>query len=95
MMLSDFHLTPQRQAHVYAAGLLTIITLGTFAVIAACFVALWLLVELATLLLTATVEACNTIGQTYASADPLVKFLLLVAIGFVVYHAGRRLLRRH
>lgn len=94
MILQDLHLTPQRQAHIYATGLLTIITLGTFAVIAACLAALWLLVELATLLLTAMVEACNTIGQTYASADPLVKFLILVALGFVVYRAGRRLLRR-
>ena len=72
-----------------------ILTLGTFAAIGACLVALWGLVELATLLLTATVEACNTIGQTYTVADPLVKFLILVAIGFVMYHAGRRVLRRH
>lgn len=87
-------LTPQREASLWATTLLVTISLGTLALIALVFVALWLLVELAQLLLTATVEACNTIGATYASADPLIKFLLLVALGFVVYRAGQRLLRR-
>jgi len=94
MILQDLHLTPQRQAHIYATGLLTILTLGTFAVIAACFAALWGVVELATLALTAIVEACNIIGQTYASADPMIRFLLLVALGLVAYKIGRGLLRR-
>lgn len=94
MNLHDVHLTPQRQAHIYATGLLTILTLGTLAAIAACLAAIWLVVELATLLLTATVECCATIGATYAGADPLVKFLILVALGFVACHTGRRLLRR-
>ncbi|HVU68017.1 MAG TPA: hypothetical protein VHD63_12840 [Ktedonobacteraceae bacterium] len=91
--MHHLHLTPQRQAHIYATGLLTILTLGTLAAIGACLAALWALVELATLLVTSIVECCSLFGQTYASADPLVKFLLLVALGFVIYRVMRKVWR--
>lgn len=87
-------LTAQRQAHIYATGLLAIITLGTLALIGLCFVALWFLVELAQLLLTAIAESCAIIGQTFTTADPLVKFLILVSLAYLTYRAGKHVLRR-
>lgn len=94
-MLQDLHsyLTPQRQAHIYATGLMTIVALGTISLIALCLAALWLLIELATLIVQSVVECLTTIGTTYASADPLVKFLILVGIGFVVYRLVRKVWR--
>jgi len=94
MILHGLPLTPQRQAHIYATGFLTIITLGTFAVVAACLAALWAVVELATLLLTSIVECCSTIGATYTAADPLVKLLILASLAYVTYRVGRHMLRR-
>lgn len=94
MNIHDIYLTPQRQAHIYASGLLTILTLGTLATIAACLAAIWGVVELAALLLTATVEACATIGTTFAAADPLVKCLVLAGLAYIAYRAGRRMMRR-
>lgn len=93
MILQDIW-SPQRQAHVFAVGALVIITLGTLATIALCIAALWLLVELATLLLTVTVEACATIGQTFTAADPLVKFLILASIAYIVYRGFKRMVRK-
>ena len=93
-LLSALNSTPQRQAHIYATGFLVILTLGTLAAIAACLIAIWAVVQFATLLLTSIIESCTMVGQMYASADPLVKFLILVAIGFLIYQAGRRFLRR-
>lgn len=55
-------LTAQRQAHVYAVGMLWLLTVGTFATIALGLAVLWLLVELAQLLLTVTIECCATIS---------------------------------
>lgn len=95
-MLENFDtiLTPKRQRHIYATGALTIITLGTCALFALCLVALWAIVELAALLLQSVLECLITVGAAYASADPLVKFLILVGIGAACYYLARRFLRR-
>lgn len=93
-MLQDSLLSPTRQAHIYAAGFLTILTLGTLATIALCLASIWFLVELAQLLLAAIVESCSTIAATYTAADPLVRFLMLVAIGYLIYSVGRRAIAR-
>lgn len=90
----DTVLTPRQQAHLYASGALTIIILGTLALFALCLVALWAVVELAALLLQSALECLTTVGATYASADPLVKFLILVGIGAVLFYLARRFLRR-
>lgn len=87
-------LRPQHQAHIYATGLLAIITLGTLALIGLCIAALWFLVELVQFLLIAIVESCATIGQTFSTADPLVKFLILASLAYIGYRIGRHLLRR-
>jgi hypothetical protein len=50
----------------------------------------WSLFKLVELALTAIVEACNTIATTYNGADSLVKFLILLAIGYVIYRVVRR-----
>lgn len=91
-MLQDLHsyLTPQKQASVYATGLMTILALGTLSLIALILAALWLFVQLAALILQCVVECLTTIGYLYASADPLIKFLILVSVGFVVYRLVRK-----
>lgn len=82
------------QAHIFASGLLILLTLGTLAAVALCLAALWLLVQAAALLLTSTVEACSAIAATYTAADPLVKFFILASLATLAYRAGRRMLRR-
>ncbi len=94
MNLHGLPLSPERQAHLYATGMLTILTLGTLASIAAVVAALWLLVQVVILCLESTIEALTTVGATYQAADPLVRFLILLTIGAVLYRAGRFMLRR-
>lgn len=93
-MLDDLHLTSQKRASLFATGFLVVLTLGTFAVIGLCIAAFWLLVEVCSLLLQVTIETLSTIGQTYGEADPMIRFLLLVAIGYVLYRLGRHIFRR-
>lgn len=89
-MILRTHINPQRQAHIYASGLLALLSLGTFALIAVCIAAFWLLIQFALLALQSIVECSHAIGTTFQSADPLVKFLMLLACGFVVYRVARR-----
>lgn len=92
--MKNIHLTASSQAHVFASGLLILLTLGTLAAIALCLAALWFLAELAALLLTTTIECCSTIAATYTAADPLVKFLILASLAIIAWRAGRQVLRR-
>lgn len=85
MLQMHTNISPKTQAHIYATGLVSLITLGTFALIALCFVALWMVVQFATLLLTSMIEALSTVGQLYATSDPMIKFLILVSLGSMVY----------
>lgn len=83
-------LTPQKQASIYATGLLTILTLGTLATILLCIAALWLVAQVVTLLLASAIECLSTVAQLYTASDPRIKFVLLVAIGYAVYRVARR-----
>jgi hypothetical protein len=94
MMSFQDILSPQRQAHAYAVGMLWLLTIGTLATIALGLFAFLGLVELAQLLLTAMVESCAAIGQTFQTADSFTRVIILVFIGLVLYRAGRRALRR-
>jgi hypothetical protein len=87
-------LTPERQAHIYATGLLWLISIGTLATIALSVAAIWLLVELAQLLLAGIVEGSRAIDATFAAADPFVRLLILASLGYLAYRVARKLLRR-
>lgn len=90
MILQDLHITPRQEAAVLTTGLLTVLFLGILACIAVIFAALWATVQIATLLLTSVIEALTSVGTTYQSADPMIRFLLLVTIGYIVWRAMRR-----
>lgn len=92
-MIQDLHLSPRAQAHCYALGLLVALTLGTLAMIGLVVAAFWLLIQFCALLLSSTLEACSAIGGTFASADPLVKFLILASVAYIVYRVVRRVWR--
>jgi len=95
-MLQDFEtiLTPRRQAHIYATGATTILVLGSCALFALCLVALWAVVELASLLLQSVLECLTTLATTFTSADPFVRVVLFIIIGGAAYLLVRRFLRR-
>lgn len=84
--------TPRQQASIAAIGLVTVVSMGVAACIVIVLALLWLVVHLALITLQAFIETLSTIGATYAAAaDPLVKFLLLVAIGYVMYRVYRKI----
>lgn len=90
MIFQSLGLTPQRSAHVAATGALAVIAIGTIGTVVLVLAAIWLAVQFIALILTATVEVCTTIATTYNGADSLVKFLILLACGYVVYRVVRR-----
>lgn len=87
-------MSPSMQAHCYAIGRLAIIVIGTAGVIAACLAALWLVFQIAALILVSIVECCNLIGSLYSGADPLVKLLVLACVAVAMYRVVPRALRR-
>ena len=90
MNLHDLPISPQRQASLFAAGMLTILTLGTLASFAVVLTALWLLVQFVALLFQSMIEVLSSVGTTYQAADPLIRFLILVATGYSLYRLVRR-----
>ena len=90
MIFQDLPFSPQRQASFFAAGMLTILALGTLASFAVVLTVLWLLVQFVALLFQSMIEALASIGQLYATSDSLIKFLILVAIGYSLYRLVRR-----
>jgi hypothetical protein len=88
-------LTPRQQASIAAIGLITVVSVGVTTCIMLVLALLWLVVHLALLTLQAFVETLSAIGTTYAAADPLVKFLLFVALGVVMYRVYRKVAKGH
>lgn len=84
-MLQYLRLTPKIEANIFALGLTTIFVLGSLTLIVAMVAALWLAFQAVVLLLTSVVECCSTIGTLYSGADPLVRLLILVILGYVIY----------
>lgn len=84
-------LSVKQQTMVVTTGLATVILTGLAACIAVVCMAFWLLVQVVSLCLQATLETLSSVGATYQAADPLVRFLLLVAIGSSVYWLVRKL----
>ena len=73
------------QSGVVAIGLLTFVCVGAaacFALVAAVF---YFVVQLFLIILQAIVETCSMFGATWVNADPFVKLLILVALGYGVY----------
>jgi hypothetical protein len=92
MMLSDHvrdHLTPQRRATIYGVGLAAIFFSGILTLIAAVLAGLWLVMQLALLLLTTIVASCNTLAATFASSPDLVKLFILCAAAAIAYKLAR------
>lgn len=94
MVIPDIRLNAKREAAVLTAGFMFIITLGIFTAIGLVIAALWLLVQIATLALQSAIEALASVGQTYQAADSLIRFLILVALGYIIYRVVQRVLRR-
>lgn len=93
-MLQNLRFQPKAEANIFAMGLTTIFILGTLALIAVCLICAWLVFQLAVLILSSIVESASLIATTYMAADPLVKFLILLAIGYVLYRLTRKVWRR-
>jgi glycopeptide antibiotics resistance protein len=88
MILQSIHLNPRNHATV--SGMAVLLTLGTFALVALCIAAFWLLLQFVLLAFQSMVECGNAIESTFQSADPMIRFLMLLAIGFVLYRIVRR-----
>ena len=88
------NISPQRQALAITSGISLIFFFGIAAALALAIGVVWALAQLLLLALESIVECMNAIGATYAGADPLVKFLLLVSIAYVAYRAARVAVRK-
>lgn len=80
------------QASSAFIGLITIFVVGLAGCVAIILATLWLISQLAYILISASIETLNAIGLLYLSSDPLIKFVLLVAVAYGVYHVikGRK-----
>lgn len=68
--------TPRQRASIALVGLATIVTIGVTACVAIILALLWLIVHIGLLTLQAFIETAGAIATLYATADPLIKFLL-------------------
>lgn len=87
-MIQNIRLDPRN--HVYVSGLVALLTFGTFGLLATCIAALWLLFQFVLLAFQSMVECGNAIAATFQAADPLIRFLMILAVGFVLYRIVRR-----
>lgn len=93
MVFRGLPISVKQQSHIYAMGFVSLITLGSLALLGLIFAAFWLLIQFLSLLLASIVEACNAISLTFTTADPLVKFLILFVIGVAMYRVVRKVWR--
>jgi hypothetical protein len=77
--------SPRQYASLALIGLFTVLFTGIAACVCIVFGLLWLLIQFALIVIQASIETMQSIGLLYLSSDPLIKFCLLVAIGYVVY----------
>lgn len=84
---------PRYSALAMTASLLFVFMVGLGAILLAILAALWVVAQIALLIIQAVIETCSSIATTFQAADPLVKFCLLVCVGFVVYLAVQRMRR--
>lgn len=94
-MLQDLHLhlTPKRQASIYASGLLAIISLGSLSLLMICLACLWLAIQLVLLLFTTLVASCTVLSSTFAHSPDLVKLLILCALLFCLVKGAQKVWR--
>ncbi len=76
------------------AGYMAIVVMGILSCIALLFAALWLLVQFCFLVLASMIEVLQTIGALYAASDPLIRFFVLVSIGYALYRLCQLLRKR-
>ena len=92
-MLQQTIFSPQRQAHLFSMGVLTVIAIGTIGLIVACIAAIWLAFQVIMLLFTSIIECCQIIGSEYAGSDSFVKLLILAGLTFLFYRILRHVRR--
>lgn len=80
----------RQQAYVYRSGLVALLSLGTLSLLALCLAACWLLFRFVLLAFQSMLECGQAIDNTFQAADPLVRFLMILAVGFVLYRIVRR-----
>ena len=73
------------QSGVVMVGLLTFVSVGAAACFALVAAAFFLVVQFFLIVLQSTLEAFSCIGALWAGADPFVKLVILVALGYGVY----------
>lgn len=83
-------ISEKQQADIFARGLLAILGLGTLALIALVLFALWLVVELAALLLNSAVEALSSACVLFSGSPDFVKVVILTGMGYLGYRLVRR-----
>lgn len=88
------NVTQRQQAQFMTAGLLMVMFLGMTSALALAFGILYALAQLLLLVVRAIVETSQAIGATFQAGDSLTKFLILFIVGYILYHAGKRIIAR-
>lgn len=76
--------------HVYVSGLVALLTFGTLGLVAACLAVFWLVLQFVLLAFQSITECSQAIDTTFQAADPLIKFFMLLAVGYALYRVVRR-----
>lgn len=80
------------RAFVYAqiVGTLSVMLLGVCASLALVFLALWAVAQFLLLLIASLVECFSQVGMLFNSADPFIRFLVLVSLAIAGYWIARK-----
>lgn len=92
MLDLDFLLTPRMQGHIFASGLLAILTLGTLSLILLAFVALWAVVSACATIVLSVLSTLAAIQVAYSTLNPVMQSVaLLICLGVPSGLVARRL----
>lgn len=89
--IASISLTARQRSLLVCIGLATVLVVGIAGCLLLMLALLWLAVHLALLTLMAFTLTLSALGATYAAASPPIQFLVLFALGYVLY----RLYRQH
>lgn len=92
-MLQRVRISPNAQANIYAAGLTYVYVMAIVGAVVGLVAVIWCVFQIVMLMLTSIVECASIIGTLYNGADPLVKLLILCAIGYAASKVVRRVRR--
>lgn len=87
-------ITPRQTATFTAIGFSLVVVFGVSTCIVLAFALLWCAVQVCLLMLQSAVAALLAIGALYTSADPLIKFCLLICIAYLIYRVYCKVTRR-